>query len=200
MYDLTGRQFGKLTVIRLAGRKNSFRAWECTCECGAHITTTSANLVNGRSKSCGCTRREKAGAVNRTHGATGTPEWQVWKGMLARCLDPSSSHYKSYGARGITVCDEWKDLKNFLRDMGPRPSKAYTLDRKDNDGSYCKSNCRWATRLEQANNKRTSRFVEAFGKRHTIAEWSRITGIRYPVIIGRLNKGIPAEDILGSHR
>jgi hypothetical protein len=111
--------------------------------------------------------------------------------MKKRCYCKSEKEYKNYGARGIAVCEEWRDdYAAFLRDMGRRPSKAHTLDRIDVNGNYEKSNCKWATRIEQANNTRRSRFIEMQDKKLTVAQWARELSININTLWGRLRRGV----------
>jgi len=114
--------------------------------------------------------------------------------MKHRCYHLKATQYPHYGGRGIQVCDQWKDsFENFLTDMGPRPSKAHSIERIDSNGNYELGNCRWATATEQANNRRTSRIVVVNGVAHTVKEWSRLRGIPYTTILNRLNRDWPAE-------
>lgn len=190
--DLTGQKFNRLTVLSFAGR-NRFNEihWNCICECGAAVVCTKKALVSGRTKSCGCWRMTYIKTIAKkhltTHGKCKTREYEVWSGMRERCENPMDHKYPSYGARGIKVCERWKTFENFLSDMGPRPSAQHSIDRKDNNGDYSAENCRWATRKEQARNRRDNHFLEFDGKRLTIAEWSELTGIRYDNIKNRIN-------------
>lgn len=117
--------------------------------------------------------------------------------MLDRCGNPASTSFAAYGGRGIVVCDRWRnDFTAFLADMGPRPSTDLTIERIDNDGPYAPANCRWATRLEQGQNKRNSRHIEAFGERLSASEWARRTGLPRRTITSRLDAGSTPEAAL----
>ena len=119
----------------------------------------------------------------------------IYKGMIARCHNPKAINYHRYGGRGIMVCDEWKTNKKTFFDWafanGYR--RDLTLERKDNDKGYSPDNCRWATPTEQSNNRRSNRYLEAFGKRQTMAQWSRETGISEGTLHSRLKKGWSVE-------
>lgn len=112
-----------------------------------------------------------------------SPEYAAWMNMRARCNNPKSNRYKTYGARGIKVCERWEsDFLNFLADMGRRPSADHSIERKDNDRNYEPGNCIWATRKEQARNRRTSRFIVVDDVSLTLAEWSEVSGINSQTI------------------
>jgi len=120
--------------------------------------------------------------------------------MFQRCYNKNCGNYKRYGGRGISVCERWHTFENFLADMGDRPT-GKTLDRyPDNDGNYEPGNCRWATRNEQNNNKRTSRFIEHDGRRKTIQQWSVELGLTQETIVWRLNAGLPIDKVLSRDR
>lgn len=128
------------------------------------------------------------------HGMEGTPEYQTWSGIKTRCYNPRDKSYQGYGSRGIVMSDEWlRSFPAFLRDMGRRPGLGFTIDRINNDGPYCKDNCRWATVREQTWNRRTSRMLTANGKRQCVAAWSVETGIPAATIRYRVNHGWPEE-------
>lgn len=198
--NLIGLRFGRLTVIGLAGklpRKTWFRYfWTCACDCSKYIVVPSVVLSSGNTCSCGCLCRDLAAQRCARHGKFESPEYGVWEGVIRRCLNPKSDCWENYGGRGIGVCDRWRDFQNFYSDMGRRPSPKHTIDRINNDGDYEPGNCRWATRIEQANNTRSSHWMEFDGKRLTIAGWSRELGINKGTIAARIRSNWSIGNIL----
>lgn len=187
--DLTGRRFERLVVVRPSACGK--HRWDCVCDCGAEKSVNGYLLLKGDTKSCGCYSRDQSRTrlSNLKHGLSKSPTYNSWAKMKERCGNSASVGYASYGGRGITVCDRWQDFANFLADMGERPN-GMTLDRKDGNLGYEPNNCRWATKLEQANNTRTNRRIVVDGRLVTVAEASRQTGISTRTIQYRLNHGL----------
>lgn len=157
--NLIGKKFGKLTVVKFHGRSvdRMQRLWECECDCGTK------NIVRSTSKlgsviSCGCALTEMLVKRNTTHGKAKSPLYLVWQSMVSRCHNPKNKRYKDYGGRGIKVSDEWRHYETFHSDMSPR-QEGMTLDRKDTNKDYEKSNCRWVTQTIQQCNRRNNRHV-----------------------------------------
>jgi hypothetical protein len=195
--NLSGKIYGRLTVISRAENKGRYVAWNCLCECGKKKIVPAFHLKDGHTKSCGCYLVEFAGNLKRTHSDNRSKEHQTWNGIKKRCLNPNEPAYKHYGARGITVCDRWlESYSNFLSDMGRAPSKRHSIDRINTNGNYEASNCRWATPKEQANNKRNTTYLEYNGQNKTIVEWCEFTGINYRAIRSRLRYGWSIEKTL----
>lgn len=138
-------------------RNNGYLYQEYKCSCGTVKYVLRSHVESGRSKSCGCIRKDILTGRNTTHGKSKTPEFTVWQGMISRCENKNNNHYSNYGGRGISVCGEWHDFETFIRDMMRRPTPQHTIDRKDNNGNYCKDNCKWSTKKEQARNRRAQK-------------------------------------------
>lgn len=201
--DITNKQFGKLTAIKYEYTKNKKPYWLCRCECGKNKIIAYSSLKSGATKSCGCLKHETSinhySNLNKTHGMKNTKIYQKWLGMKARCYNSKTKGYKNYGDRGITVCDEWKnDFLNFYNwAINNGYKDGLTLERIDVNGNYEPINCKWITNLEQQNNKRNNKFIEYKNEKHTIAEWSRITGINKNTLLTRLNSHWDIEEVIG---
>ena len=191
--DLTGHRFEKLTVKLRAANNGRRVMWECLCDpkyggCGNITYVEAGCLREGRTRSCGCLRTE-TNKDRATHGLSHLGEYRIWGNIKTRCYNKNDVGYSEYGGRGIDMCDEWRDdFAAFYRDMGPRPSLEHSIDRKDNEKGYSKDNCRWATKIEQQNNRRNNLLYELDGVTKTLAEWCRDLGLNYKVIHDRLQK------------
>lgn len=194
--DLTGLKFNRLTVVRYVGgvlRKDQpkfQRYWLCRCDCGAEITAVSQSLSSGNTRSCGCARVESVMSRNLVHGMAHHHKYGMWLNMRQRCENPDNPGYANYGRRGIYVCEEWKSFPKFWEDMGPTWAKGLEIERKDNDGPYCKDNCIWADRITQTNNTRRNVFLSLGGAQLTVVQWARKLGLRPGMIYHRIERGV----------
>ncbi len=128
---------------------------------------------------------------------SGAAEYNAWRGMLSRCSNRNDAYYRDYGGRGICVCDRWTEsFRNFVNDMGPRPSARHSIDRIDNDGDYESVNCRWATKKEQSRNTRRNRLLSYDGKTQCLAAWAEEIGLGFTTIHARLKRGWTVEQAL----
>ncbi|KAF0156244.1 MAG: hypothetical protein FD189_1049 [Elusimicrobia bacterium] len=186
---LVGQRFGRLVVLRSGGR-DSIRniLWVCRCDCGCETNTSSRRLISGNTCSCGCLGRERRTIHGACQNGRTTSEYRSWRAMKSRCLWPGNQFFHRYGGRGVKVCDRWLVFANFLADMGPKPSPEYTIDRKDNDGNYEPSNCRWSCGLAQARNRSTNRLLTFGGETLLLSDWAERIGISRCGLVGRLRR------------
>lgn len=196
--DLTGQRFGRLVVVSENGRdKIQNVLWLCRCDCGNMVTVRGSMLRAGRSKSCGCFRKELQSELNTTHGLRNTRIYRIWVDMKTRCCNESNINYERYGAKGIAICKEWLD--DFMNFYNWAIANGYrddlTIDRIDNDKGYSPDNCRWVTQKEQQNNKRNNRKIMHNGETHTMSEWADIYGINPHTLRDRLEAGITGDEL-----
>jgi len=204
--DLTGQKFNKLTVCE-EWYNSDTKYWMafCECECGNTTDVRKINLVSGHTKSCGCLQREKVIEANIKHGELSngrdSKEYRTLENMIQRCYNLNNSQFKNYGGRGIKICQRWLDsFENFLEDMDRAPGIEYSIDRIDNDGDYCKENCKWATPKEQLQNTRRNVWLECDGIKMIKTGWMRELSISHKFIDDRLKKNIPFSEIVKQAR
>lgn len=185
--DLTGEKFGMLTVVSFDHKKRTRTYWKCVCECGNTRVVGIDHLKNGDTTDCGCYRKHIPNVIK--HNMSGSRLYVIWSLMKRRCLNQNCKEYKDYGGRGIAICDEWLDAKNFLQwalDNGY--SEELTLERVDNNGNYCPENCIWANKETQMNNRRNNRYITYNGETKTMTQWARDNGYTYAQIKKRIDK------------
>lgn len=175
LLDLSGRRFGLLTALRFSHLNRHGRAeWNCACDCGTEKTVASAQLMSGRTQSCGCLRKTNH---PQKHGMSASREYAIWRDMIARCELPNRKGYANYGGQSVTVHPEWRrSFEAFMEHVGPRPSPDHSIDRIDPSGNYEPGNVRWATPEQQANNKRNTRYVVYRGRRLPLSIAVRMAG------------------------
>lgn len=196
--DLTGQSFGKLIVLRLADDYVKGKArWLCACECGNETVVFACNLTRGHTTSCGCVKKANYKTMNLTHGATAGKlgkkntyprSYKIGCSMRQRCLDPNVPAFKDYRGRGITICNRWENYAHFVADMGEPPS-GRSLDRTDNNGPYSPENCRWATKSEQARNKRSAHMITFNGETRSLVEWAEHLNMPRQRLANRIRRG-----------
>jgi hypothetical protein len=197
--DITGQRFGRLVAIRMTAKSSvgppqRGEMWLLRCDDGNEIEAIKANVLSGRTRSCGCLQAETCGKGHTIHGHAGagvSSEYNSWRAMHQRCSNPNHKSYKNWGGRGITVCERWESFENFLSDMGLKPSPEHTLHRVDGDDNYKPGNVRWALPVEQANNTSRNRLITMAGETHTEAEWCRDLGVSKQVLLNRIGRWSP---------
>jgi hypothetical protein len=174
-----GDRFGRLVVEQLPRYeqigKYRVLVCHCRCDCGSVLDVRTGNLITGNTHSCGCHNLDAIVKRNTTHGQSRTRLYEIWGGMIKRCEDENCRSFRTYGARGIAVCDSWRH--NFIAFRDWALANGYredlTIERKDNDAGYSPENCEWIPHGQQTNNRTISRWITAFGETRTLADWSR---------------------------
>lgn len=192
-----GQKYGRLTVIEQAGYvrngKGRIATWLCQCDCGKRKIIRGSDLAASKIRSCGCLLAESSrrkGHSCRTHGATRSPEYRSYTAAKSRCENQNSDDFPRYGGRGIRFL--YISFEEFFADVGPRPD-GMSIERIDNNGHYEPGNCRWATPVEQGNNKRNNRRLSVFGRTQTLAQWAREYGVHKATLRWRLARGVPLD-------
>jgi hypothetical protein len=190
-----GEVFGRLTVTGVSGQ-----VVEASCSCGASWRGRRSNLVSGLTTSCGCRQREvrQTGCLKHGHKGNGKTSkvYRAWQSMKSRCYLNSPINHQ-YLARGIGVCDEWRNnFEVFAAHIGPPPSPTHSVDRIDNSRGYEPGNVRWATKKEQGNNKSNNTLLTAFGVTRTLPQWGGEVGLSVQVLRNRIKAGWPIEKVI----
>ncbi len=203
--DLTGQKFGRLAIVSYVGinPKNNGSVWNVLCDCGTTKMVAGVSLRSGNTQSCGCLNRERVSARHTTHGATANkkanPEYQVWQAMIARCHNETDKAFKNYGARGITVCDQWRhSYATFIADMGSRPTPKHTIERKENNSGYSPENCVWDTRHNQSRNHRRNRMLTYAGRTQCLTDWAKELNLTVGAMNYRVRENWSEEMILNT--
>lgn len=196
--EFIGKTFNKLTILEFTepvvytdknGYKQKHLKVNCLCECGNKVNTSFSHVISNTATSCGCYRdalRLKHG--NNKKGNT-TKEYTTWQKIKDRCYNTNSPFYSDYGGRGISMCEEWKDnFSKFLEDVGKKPSNSHSIDRIDNNLGYFKENCKWSTKKEQANNRRSNKMITFNSKTQSLTEWCEELNLNYGMVKSRINK------------
>lgn len=188
-----GTKFDYLTLdslpfsIHIAGR--NVQHVHCVCICGNKITTSLSKLKNKKKRSCGCLKAHQSTAFHYKNGYSRTKEYRAWNGMIKRCYDSRYKLFHRYGGRGIKVCDEWiNSFEEFINDVGWCNDARLSLERINNDGNYEKGNVKWATAVEQSNNRSTNLFFEINGETKTLKQWCDVYQISYKCVYSRIKQ------------
>jgi len=191
--NLTDKRFGRL--VALSYDKNSHK-WLCMCDCGKEKLVSAGHLLDGHAKSCGCLNSEVTIERNYRHGLYGTRIYKIYSGMLQRCENPNNPAFGDYGGRGICICEEWRGADGFMNFYNWATQNGYkdtlSIDRKEVNGNYEPSNCRWATQYDQCNNVRRNIPV---GDR-TLKQECVSLGLNYNTIYMRIKRGWSVTEAL----
>lgn len=200
VHDLTDRRFERLTVIKFVEVRNRRAYWLCECECGNTKIIRGDALLSGRARSCGCIKKEmemKNLHIENMHGCKKHPVYTTWINMMNRCYKADNINYKNYGGRGITVCDEWHDVKCFCRWADETGYvKSLTIERIDVNGNYCPENCTWIPKSAQELNKRNTARIMYNGELQPLVLVARQLGLNVGTVKNRWKKGIRNNDVL----
>lgn len=190
---LIGKKFNRLTILFFVVKRVNIPHYQCKCDCGKETLVSIYEIINNKTKSCGCLLEENQKRGNLIHGEAKRGNWKkefrVWVNIRQRCYNTNCKAYKNYGGRGIIVCERWMiSFQDFLQDIGRAPSPDHSLERIDNDGNYEPGNCKWVTRKEQNNNTRRNFFIEYMGRTQTCAQWCEELGLNYDRVHQRIRR------------
>lgn len=206
LIDLTGQKFSRLTVIkRVENNKHKQRMWLCKCDCGNEKIVRGLDLINGKIKSCGCLKIEqnKINLNSTSHGLTDCRLYYIWINIKTRCYNSQNKNYRFYGAKGIKMCDEWKNdfkafydwaYKNGYNDKAKRGE--CTIDRIDSNKDYMPSNCRFLNQKQQTRNMKSNHLITFNNETHCIGEWAEILNISRKTLDSRIGRGWDIKRVL----
>lgn len=191
--DRTGQRFNRLVAIQPDKPSSNGRYWIFKCDCGKFKSILGSDVSKGNIRSCGCSLKDRQNA--RTHGLEGSRFYRIWININTRCKNEKNQKFQSYGKRGIKCL--WQSFGDFKSDMYESylqhvqifGEKDTTIERTDNDGHYFKTNCRWATLLEQARNTRRNRFITINGVSKCVSEWASSNKIDPRKFSDRIKRG-----------
>ena len=190
--DYTGKRFGMLTVLGLDKIENRCSWWKVKCDCGT-VKSVRGNTLKVI-RSCGCIKKKQDVinlGIKNHHELTYHPVYPIWNAMIQRCENPKFEYYKDYGGRGIKVCDEWKDIRNFAKwadETGFETGRNLSIERKDVNGDYCPENCIWIDRKYQPRNRRDTIRLVIDETEKPLVEWAEIYGVKYELVV-QIRKG-----------
>lgn len=190
LINLVGQRFGKLVVIERALSDDAHTKWKCQCDCGNQCTVYGYSLKSNNTRSCGCYKTENAKKLYSTVRQNDKSLYAIWNGIKQRCLNKNNKSYSNYGGRGIKIDEKWannyEEFYNWAIKSGYR--KGLQIDREDNNGNYCESNCRFVSRHTQANNKRNVKLYEIDGISKSISQWCKEYNQDYFLVRQRICK------------
>jgi hypothetical protein len=190
-FDTICSKYGRLAILKILPERNSGHIMAaCLCDCGNEVTVSLSSLRAGRTKSCGCYRKEVTYNTWSTHGLCKTRLYSIWTDIKRRCYNSANKRYNCYGGRGISVCDEWLNDFPAFYDWANQSGYAagLTIDRIDVNGNYEPANCRWATWKQQANNTTRNHMLTYKGETLTLSQWEERTGLNRDLLKDRINK------------
>ncbi len=207
--EMIGKKYDRLTALELVSAKSLGKSGtslyvKCACDCGKEIYATTTAVRTRNTKSCGCLRKDvliKRNTDSITHGCSKERIYNIWRGMIGRCKNNKNIVFKYYGQKGIKVHNSWLDFLSFKKwALKNGYNDKLTIDRKDYNGNYTPSNCRWITQAEQTRNTRSNRLITIDGETKCLADWATESGINYITILSRLNRGMNPKDAVSVRR
>lgn len=199
-----GTRYGLLTIVGRAPPPSSRCGgsyWLARCDCGRETRVRGSHFRNGHHSSCGCQTRIMLQLSKVKHGEVMdgivSREYRIWRGMITRATNQNIPGHRWYA--DVTVCDRWRDFEAFIEDMGRCPSAMHSLDRyPDRDGNYEPGNCRWATRVQQNGNRRSTILLTHDGRTQSCEAWAREVGLRGEVVRARVRAQLPSRLVVST--